>query len=274
MASFRKNIIALAAAVAAVIAPRAAAAESRSVEPPALVEVKPGAFQYWAAGEFTRESKPVDPPHLTVPISAPISIMKHEVSVKEYSRCVEERACAPLTGEQARADVPAVMVSWNDAQAYASWLSKRLGEHYRLPSDEEWTYAAGSRAPNEAPLGNADAVARWVARYDSESEGRPADALPQPIGHFGANENGLFDIAGNVWEWTDACYTRTVLDAVGKPVGPGTVNCGVRIAEGRHRAYVVDFIRDARAGGCAVGVPPSNLGFRLVRDNRWTWSLF
>ena len=45
-----------------------------------------------------------------------------------------------------------------------------------------------------------------------------------------------------------------------------TVNCGVRVAEGVHRAYVTDFIRDARAGGCAQGVPPANLGFRLVRE--------
>jgi hypothetical protein len=52
------------------------------------------------------------------------------------------------------------------------------------------------------------------------------------------------------------------------------VNCGVRVAEGAHRAYVTDFIRDARAGGCAQGVPPANLGFRLVREERsWVASV-
>ena len=56
--------------------------------------------------------------------------------------------------------------------------------------------------------------------------------------------------------------------AFGMPV----VNCGVRVVEGRHRTYVTDFIRNARAGGCAVGTPPANLGFRLVRDQRgWEW---
>ena len=49
-------------------------------------------------------------------------------------------------------------------------------------------------------------------------------------------------------------------------VAKTSANCGVRIAEGAHRAYVTDFIRDARAGGCAAGTPPDNLGFRLVRD--------
>ena len=50
-------------------------------------------------------------------------------------------------------------------------------------------------------------------------------------------------------------------------VAATSVNCGVRVVEGQHRAYVTDFIRDARAGGCAAGMPPSNLGFRLVRDD-------
>ena len=49
-------------------------------------------------------------------------------------------------------------------------------------------------------------------------------------------------------------------------------NCGVRVVEGQHRAYVTDFIRDARAGGCAAGVPPSNLGFRLVREPPKAWA--
>ena len=74
--------------------------------------------------------------------------------------------------------------------------------------------------------------------------------------------------------WSSTTGTGTGSGGSGQPVGRGTVNCGVRIAEGRHRAYVVDFIRDARAGGCAAGVPPSNLGFRLVRDDKSVWSLF
>ena len=113
-----------------------------------------------------------------------------------------------------------------------------------------------------------------MSRYSREAELTPADPLPQPVGFFGANENGLLDIAGNVWEWTDTCYTRNIVDADGRAIGKGTVNCGVRIAEGRHRAYVTDFVRDARAGGCAAGIPPSNLGFRLVRDSETSWRLF
>jgi Sulfatase-modifying factor enzyme 1 len=102
-----------------------------------------------------------------------------------------------------------------------------------------------------------------LARYEAESERSVPKAL-QPIDGFGVNENGLLDVAGNAWQWTSTCFRRSL--------GPGaemltvrTENCGVRVVEGRHRIYVTDFIRDARAGGCAVETPPANLGFRLVR---------
>jgi formylglycine-generating enzyme required for sulfatase activity len=162
------------------------------------------------------------------------------------------------------------MVSWRDAHAYAAWLSRRTGENYRLPTDEEWAYAAGSRWQDDSlPVDSSDPSKGWLARYQRESslKSPEIDSKPRPLGAFGANENGLLDVAGNVWEWTNTCFVRTALDEAGKPTSKSTVNCGVRVVEGQHRAYVTDFIRDARAGGCAAGVPPSNLGFRLVRES-------
>ena len=72
-------------------------------------------------------------------------------------------------------------------------------------------------------------------------------------------------MGGNVWEWTETCYRRAMLDGAGAETGTARVNCGVRVVAGRHRSYMTDFVRDARSGGCAVGIPPTNLGFRLVR---------
>lgn len=239
-------------------------------DPHALVELQPGTVSYRIAGDFTRAAKQVEAPLATVRFTQPLSIMKHQVSAAAYQRCVDDAACRPLSaGVKAVADRPAVQISWNDADAYAAWLSRKTGEHYRLPTDEEWAFAAGSRYKDDSlPVDETDPSKRWIARYDRESNREfGADSEPQPFGHFGANENGLYDTSGNVWEWTSTCFERTRLDDAGQAISKNS-NCGVRVAEGQHRTYVTDFIRDARAGGCAVGVPPSNLGFRLVRERK------
>jgi formylglycine-generating enzyme required for sulfatase activity len=238
---------------------------------PELVELAPGTLSYRAPGDFTRAGKQAAAPLVTVRFDQPPAIMRHQVSAADYQACVADHICPPLDRDVAIAlDRPAVQVSWHDAEAYATWLSRKTGAHYRLPSDAEWAYAAAGRfRDDEFTPDDSDPAKRWIARYERES-GNKDDSEPRAFGSFGVNENGIFDLAGNVWEWTTTCFTRGVLDADGNTIKTRP-NCGVRLAEGAHRAYVTDFIRDARAGGCASGTPPSNLGFRLVRE-QWPWA--
>jgi formylglycine-generating enzyme required for sulfatase activity len=243
---------------------------SSAVSQPSLVELRPGTFAYRASGEFTRDGKPVSAPMVNVRISRSLSIMRDQVSVADYQRCIDAKACRPVVLDAALPDRPVIKVNWQDANLYAAWLSEQTGMSFRLPTDEEWAYAAAGRfADDVVPDStlNGDPGRRALANYAlDEARAEGIDKVPQPIGSFGANENGLLDIAGNVWEWTQSCYVRIVLDTEGN-VAARMVNCGIRIAEGRHRAYVIDFIRDPRGGGCSGGTPPSNLGFRLVRDD-------
>jgi formylglycine-generating enzyme required for sulfatase activity len=234
---------------------------------PAIVEIAAGRFTYREAGDFTRAGQQAEAPLRTLQFTRPLHIMREQVSSADYQLCVQDGECHALDrGVAIAPDHPAVQVSWHDAQAYASWLSRKTGHHYRLPSDAEWAFAAGSKFRDDgAPIDADDPAKRWITRYERESERDLSDTTAYPFGKFGANEHGIADIAGNVWEWTSTCFVRTRIDEAGK-AGRPTVNCGVRVAEGAHRAYVTDFIRDARAGGCAQGVPPANLGFRLVRE--------
>jgi len=236
------------------------------VKQPALIELQPGIARYRVAGDFTRAGKPAEAPLVTARIEHPIGIMRAQVTAVEYRRCVADSACKPLAGAQAD-DRPAVQVSWHDANDYAIWLSRKTGVTYRLPTDEEWSYAAGTRSRDDGIAVDAnDPSRRWLERYEREAKLKEASegpSEPQPVGRFGANENGLVDLSGNVWEWTSTCFTRVALDEAARAP---TVNCGVRVVEGQHRSYVTDFIRDARAGGCAAGIPPTNLGFRLVAE--------
>ena len=238
----------------------------------AIVELQPATIAYRAAGDFTRAGRQAEAPLKSVRFEKPLAIMAHQVSSADYQHCVDEGGCRALDrGVSVASDRPAVQVSWHDAEAYAGWLSRKTGDRYRLPSDEEWAFAAGSKFKDDGlPVDDNDPSKRWIARYDRESNREVAtDGAAQPFGHFGTNENGLLDTAGNVWEWTSTCFVRTALDDAGAALSRNS-NCGVRVAEGAHRSYVTDFIRDARAGGCAVGIPPSNLGFRLVREpNSW-----
>lgn len=234
---------------------------------PAIVRVAPGGLSYREAGDFTRAGLQAEVPLRAMRFNRPLHIMRHQVSSSDYQLCVQDGACRALDrGVAIASDRPAVQVSWHDAQAYAGWLSRKTGHAYRLPSDAEWAFAAGSRFRDDgAPVDADDPSKRWLSRYERESERDLSDTTAYPFGKFGANEHGIEDLAGNVWEWTSTCFVRSRIDAAGN-AGRPTVNCGVRVAEGAHRAYVTDFIRDARAGGCAQGVPPANLGFRLVRE--------
>jgi formylglycine-generating enzyme required for sulfatase activity len=242
---------------------------------PAIVEIAAGSLAYRASGDFTRAGQQVEAPLRSVRFAKPLAIMQHQVSARDFQRCVQDGACHALDRAVVVADdLPAVQVSWHDAQAYAGWLSRKTGQHWRLPSDEEWAFAAGSKFRDDGlPVDASDPAKRWIRRYERESDRDLSDTAAYPFGKFGVNEHGVLDLAGNVWEWTSTCFVRSRLDDNGK-VAKESPNCGVRIAEGAHRAYVTDFIRDARAGGCAAGVPPANLGFRLVREETsWVASL-
>jgi formylglycine-generating enzyme required for sulfatase activity len=235
--------------------------------PVETVTVVPGAFTFRLPGEYLRDGRPVDAPTRTVSFQAGFEVMKYQVSAGDYGRCVADGACETPDGNAA-GDMPVTGVSYRDAQAYAAWLSGRTGESWRLPTDEEWSFAAAERLHDDA-LGLADdgnPATRWLARYRSEAAGKAErDPQPKPLGHFGANSKGVEDVAGNVWEWTSTCYVNATLEP-GATVGRSVENCGVRIVDGRHRGYMSTFIRDGKSGGCAAGLAPDNLGIRLVRD--------
>lgn len=273
MLRLKTKLIIAAAALAVLAAPisyalaRRAPPAEKFIEPD-MIALRAGAVTYRPAGDYTRAAKQANAPLKTQQLARGLRIMKHQVTRSEYRRCVEDANCPSIDPSPSLpTDRPMVGVSWQDAVAYARWLSHKTGKRYRLPTDSEWAFAAGSRFRDEGwpDFDSADPAKRWLAQYEREAE-EPVDGEPRAVGSFGGNENGLLDVAGNVWEWTDTCFVRIALDAAGHEVST-TKNCGVRVVEGRHRTYVTDFVRDARAGGCAVGTPPANLGFRLVRED-------
>lgn len=242
-------------------------------DPTNIVQVPPGSVTYVPPGEYLRNGFPVSPQRVTAQFNHSIHIMQRNVSQAEYAACVDDGACRVLDKAFRGLDdpaKPAVGISWRDATAYAQWLSARTGNVYRLPTYAEWAYAAGSAYIEDVIIDNDDSndpAQRWLAEYKLETQ-RKSDTnpVPQEFGHFGTSSTGLLDIAGNVWDWTDSCHTRQYQGEDKNGLALGSENCGVRVLGGRHISYITDFVRDPKSGACSVGIPPSNLGFRLVLD--------
>lgn len=236
---------------------------------PELVTLAPGSFDHPQPGEFLGEGHPVAAPRILARVGAPLKIMKYQVSASEYGHCVNAGSCK-AADTQGSGNLPVTGVSHIDAEAYAAWLSAQTGATWRLPTDEEWAYAASERFHGDIEGGAGDPnnpALRWLAQYRTEASlGRKSDPEPRFQGAFGTNSKGLADIAGNVWEWTSTCYLHAAVAADGITIVSSIDNCGVHVVEGFHRTYMSNFIRDGKSGGCAVGTPPDNLGFRLVRE--------
>jgi formylglycine-generating enzyme required for sulfatase activity len=237
---------------------------------PMTISVLPKPLFYRASGEFQLNGLPVNGQLQPVTFQNPVQIMKYQVTDQQYAQCVSDGACESLDHRVDPDGIGSVTgVSFPDAGKYSVWLSQKTGDIWRLPTDQEWAALAGSKYADDGIIGNQSAAGpaqRWISQYEAESA---KAGLPDPVihsaGFFGSNEYELADLSGNVWEWTSTCYTRTALSGNGKVIS-AIDNCGVRVVEGSHRAYVTAFIRDAKSGGCSVGAPPDFLGMRLVRE--------
>lgn len=233
-----------------------------------VIAVPGGNYSYQAAGEFLDNGRPVDAPKISTTLADGWVIMQRQVSQAEYAQCVAEQACKRLDKafrKNNSPDLPAVGVNWQDANDYAKWLSERTGQQWQLPDYELWVRAAADKYVEDGTLPSDpnDPAVRWLAEYERETARARGRVKPaQRFGSFGKNKLGLLDMGGNVWEWTNTCFTS--FKAKPLPIKIKE-NCGVKILAGAHVAAMPDFIRDPKNGACSIGLPPANLGFRLVR---------
>ena len=179
---------------------------------------------------------------------------REEITHASWMECVTAGACehtpknTPPAGSFPVTDVNAL-----DIAEFLTWLNQKTGADWRLPTREEAQEFSGLLPKDESKKLFKDPRMDWATDYFTRKSYAKA---AKPSGSFGTIANGLRDIGGNVWEWTSTCVSGDT----------GGYMCPAYYVNGEHEAEIPTFLRDAASGGCAAGVPPTNLGFRLVRD--------
>ncbi len=202
--------------------------------------------------------RPQEPELVKVELTgaAALSVARYEVSWSQWQQCYDAGGCAflPRPGMPAAGkSFPVTGVNRLDVEEFIAWLNGKSGKTYRLPTAAEWReIAAEIPRPKRAKLFTDPRLA-WAADYGSMQQ---VSAKVEPSGSFGTVSLGIADLAGNVWEWTSTCAV-TGFDAA---------TCPAFVVEGAHAATLSVFVRDPAYGGCAAGVPPANIGFRLIED--------
>lgn len=179
-------------------------------------------------------------------------------------------------------DHPVVCVSYNDALAYIEWLNSESERRYRLPTEAEWEYALRSNRPtangftvsrledscqvgniaDRTPLGNGNRWNRGVDCSDGIAEGT------SPVGRFNANSFGVYDMVGNVSEWTADCWHENYDNAPAQASAwNANGNCDFRVLRGSSwNGDAADVSRASYRSGAARNYRSSKFGFRLVRN--------
>ncbi|MGR9108303.1 MAG: SUMF1/EgtB/PvdO family nonheme iron enzyme, partial [Gammaproteobacteria bacterium] len=270
---------------------------------PELVKIEPGCFEMGSADDEAGRSKTERRHRVCV---SGFSLGKYEVTVKEFRRFVEATAfssdaekgiggkgCTGFSkGERQSAwamlavanwrepngkdvtadDRPVTCVSWNDANAYIRWLNRESGEHYRLPTEAEWEYAAragvrGAGNWGKNPKKACDHGNGADRKAAAQLSGWPVHGCDDgfaglaPAGHYARNPFGLYDMTGNVWEWT--------CSGVDLAYHGGEQHCAPfsgtwHILRGGSWADSLDTLRLSYRGRNASAFRSDTLGFRVA----------
>ena len=162
---------------------------------------------------------------------------------------------------------PVVCVSWNDARDYISWLNTKVrgstsnGDGpYRLPSEAEWEYAARGGTTTRFWWGDDDTAAVDHAWFKANSDGHS-----HSVGSTLANAFGLYDIVGNVWQWTEDCYGDTYAKAPADGGATESPNGCMRVDRGSCWMYPAWLLRSATRERNPADLRDVIMGFRVAK---------
>ncbi|NHQ75228.1 formylglycine-generating enzyme family protein [Roseovarius gahaiensis] len=226
-----------------------------------LVAVLLGAVLTWRGTERNLSLVPeMAASPVTLSTGARLYVQKYELTVAEWNTCHADGGCSLRLRTRPDQDArvtPATGLSYVDVTEYLNWINTATGGNFRLPTAAEWAEMARPVLPEEADPLFTDPSLTWASAY--LTKGLPARAL-KPQGSFSTSPDGIADLDGSVWEWTQDCYAGASGD-------DDPARCPAYFVGGEHVAAMSYLIRDPARGGCAVGSPPAHLGMRLVSED-------
>lgn len=274
---------------------------------PDLVVVPLGSFRMGSPAR-ERGRRDNEGPQREVRIARPFAIARTEVTVAEFrvfveatghvttaqragtstvydersGRMVQRRGVdwrRNYAGEPARDADPVVHVSWDDASAYAAWLSTATGKAYRLPAEAEYEYVLRAGTGTRFHWGDGDPVeviGNFTGLGDRSPSGRTwargfadyADGYwgPAPVATFAPNAFGAHDLDGNVAEWVEDCWHDSYLRAPDDATAWVNPGCARHVVRGGSWGSAPEQFRSAYRASAARELRSGRTGFRVVRD--------
>jgi len=239
---------------------------------PEMVVIPAGRFMMGASPDDAERYREEEPRH---PVSvAGFALARGDVTFAQWEACVADGGCngyRPPGAGAGSLDRPVINVGWEDARAYVAWLNARLGEGrggagpYRLPTEAEWEYAARAGTATSRWWGNEIGLAKAnCLQCGGEWNGTRGSS---PVGTFPANPFGLWDMLGNVWQWTEDCWTESYQAAAaedGRAARAGS--CDQRVVRGGSWHSAPRSVRLTHRFSQPESAREPTVGFRVARD--------
>lgn len=212
----------------------------------AMISIPSGCFQM-GSNKYNDE-KPVHP----------VCLSAYEMGKYEVTQAQWQQVMGDNPSYFKHSNHPVEQVSWDEVQEFIRKLNQQTGQHYRLPTEAEWEYAcrSGGKEQNYCGSGSADSVG-W---YDINAGG-----TTHKVGQKQANELGLYDMSGNVWEWVQDWYDGDYYCNSPSHNPKGAADGSFRVLRGGSWFFYALYLRSTNR----LGFSPDNvdyyLGFRLAR---------
>jgi formylglycine-generating enzyme required for sulfatase activity len=215
----------------------------------------------------TDEKKYFGVPGKRVQISEPFYLSKTEITNEQFASYVQAQRLGDKVDQKIinhsrsknNGQFPVAEISWRGAMAYSVWLGEQTQRSCRLPTEAEWEYAARGGKNSAYPWG--DSIGVNNANCDG-CGGQWNGQQVAPVGQFQASDFGLYDMSGNVWEWTCSAW-RDQYDGQEQQCA-SMESFDARVVRGGSWGYGPNYVRSAVRGEFNPDIRYNGFGFRVM----------